>query len=54
MSMRLKQLVAWRDMLLALDMDGQLWWLRVDSVTHKGTATLIPVVEASNDAGRSS
>jgi len=43
MSMKLKQLVAWRDMLLAIDDEGNLWWLRVDSVTHKGTAQLIPV-----------
>jgi len=45
MTFKLKNLVAWRDMLLALDDEGNLWRLTIDQVTNKATATLIPVKE---------
>jgi len=47
MSMKVKQLMAWRDMLLALDGEGHLWRLTIDQVTNKATATLIPVKETN-------
>lgn len=40
---KLTHLLSWRDMLLALDQDGNLLRLTVDPMTNKATATWIPV-----------
>ncbi len=40
---KLMHLVAWRDMLLALDDRGNLLRLTIDPMTNKATATWIPV-----------
>ncbi len=45
--MRIKQIVSWRDMLLALDAEGNLWRLRIDPVTNKATVSPIPVNEVA-------
>lgn len=45
--MRIKQIVSWRDMLLALDDEGQLWRLRIDPVTNKATVSEIPLTEVA-------
>jgi len=47
MSEKLKQIVAWRDMLLALDDEGNLWRLTIDQVTNKANATWIPVKDTA-------
>ncbi len=44
MSEKLTQLIPWRDMLLALDGDGNLLRLTVDPMSNKATATWIPVI----------